>query len=66
MNEISLDTDTDAVTQAAQRLLRAASGRVPCPPVRDLIGSDDVRAAYAVQELLTARRLEAGGRIMRP
>lgn len=31
MNEISLDTDTDAVTQAAQRLLRAAAGRVPCP-----------------------------------
>ncbi|MGW4390905.1 2-keto-4-pentenoate hydratase [Streptomyces sp. NPDC004685] len=65
MNEISLDTDagTDAVTQAGLRLLRAAAGHVPCPPVRDLIGSDDVKAAYAVQELLTARRLEAGGRI---
>ncbi|WP_031033779.1 2-keto-4-pentenoate hydratase [Streptomyces sp. NRRL F-5650] len=53
----------DAVARAADRLLRAAADRVPCPPVRDLIGSDDVKAAYAVQELLTARRLEAGGRV---
>lgn len=53
----------DAVAQAARRLLRAAADHVPCPPVRDLIGSDDVKAAYAVQELLTAHRLEAGGRV---
>lgn len=66
MNEISPgDTSlgNDAVSQAAQRLLRAAADHVPCPPVRDLIGSDDVKAAYAVQELLTAHRLEAGGRV---
>ncbi|MHC5257463.1 2-keto-4-pentenoate hydratase [Streptomyces sp. UC4497] len=65
MNETSPGTDLgdDAVSQAAQRLLRAAADHVPCPPVRDLIGSDDVKAAYAVQELLTAHRLEAGGRV---
>ncbi|MCX5529300.1 fumarylacetoacetate hydrolase family protein [Streptomyces sp. NBC_00006] len=66
MNEISPgDTSpgNDAVAQAARRLLRAAADHVPCPPVRDLIGSDDVKAAYAVQELLTAHRLEAGGRV---
>ncbi|MFF3494454.1 2-keto-4-pentenoate hydratase [Streptomyces sp. NPDC002795] len=57
------DTPGDgAVARAAQRLLRAAADHVPCPPVRDLIGSDDVKAAYAVQELLTAHRLETGGR----
>ncbi|WP_420036874.1 2-keto-4-pentenoate hydratase [Streptomyces sp. cg28] len=61
MNEIS--PGDDAVAQAAQRLLQAAADRVPCAPVRDLIGRDDVRAAYAVQELLTARRLEAGARV---
>ncbi|MFE5598170.1 2-keto-4-pentenoate hydratase [Streptomyces coelicoflavus] len=61
MNEIALGSDP--VAQAAHRLVRAAADRVPCPPVRDLIGSDDVKAAYAVQERLTARRLEAGGRI---
>ncbi|MFB8000024.1 2-keto-4-pentenoate hydratase [Streptomyces sp. NPDC056002] len=53
----------DAVAQAALRLLKAVADHVPCAPVRDLIGSDDVKAAYAVQELLTARRLEAGGRV---
>ncbi|MHB9757110.1 2-keto-4-pentenoate hydratase [Streptomyces sp. BYX5S] len=53
----------DAVAQAAGRLLRAAADRVPCAPVRDLIGSDDVKAAYAVQELITAHHLEAGGRV---
>ncbi|MYW01025.1 fumarylacetoacetate hydrolase family protein [Streptomyces sp. SID3343] len=61
MNKIS--PRGEAVAQAAQRLLRAATDRVPCSPVRDLIGSDDVEAAYAVQKLLTARRLEAGGRV---
>lgn len=61
MNEIS--PGGGAVAQAAERLLRADADRVPCAPVRDLIGSDDVTAAYAVQELLTARRVAAGGRI---
>ncbi|WP_306316985.1 MULTISPECIES: 2-keto-4-pentenoate hydratase [unclassified Streptomyces] len=61
MNETS--PGDEAVAQAARRLQRAAADHVPCPPVRDLIGSDDVKAAYAVQELLTARRLEAGGRV---
>ncbi|MFF2502521.1 2-keto-4-pentenoate hydratase [Streptomyces sp. NPDC058067] len=65
MNEISPGNDpgNDAVAQAAQRLLSASAHRIPCPPVRDLIGSDDVKAAYAVQELLTAHRLEAGGQV---
>ncbi|GGZ11662.1 2-keto-4-pentenoate hydratase [Streptomyces nitrosporeus] len=53
----------DAVARAARRLLRAAADRVPCAPVRDLIGSDDVKAAYAVQERLCAHRLDAGGRV---
>ncbi|MBU2666965.1 fumarylacetoacetate hydrolase family protein [Actinoplanes bogorensis] len=34
---------------AAQRLLDAARTGTPCPPVRDLIGADDIDAAYAVQ-----------------
>jgi 2-keto-4-pentenoate hydratase len=53
-------TATDAVVAAAERLLEAARSRVPCVPVRDLIGSNDVAAAYAVQERLTAARLAAG------
>ncbi|MFE7746434.1 2-keto-4-pentenoate hydratase [Nocardia sp. NPDC057455] len=55
----------DTATIAAAGLLGAAarSGN-PCAPVRDLIGSGDVAAAYAVQELLTAERLAAGAEIV--
>ncbi|MFF7941111.1 2-keto-4-pentenoate hydratase [Nocardia gamkensis] len=55
----------DTATIAAADLLGAAvrSG-TPCAPVRDLIGSDDVAAAYAVQELLTAERVAAGAEIV--
>ncbi|WP_425826924.1 2-keto-4-pentenoate hydratase [Streptomyces fractus] len=70
MNEISPDNGPGrrpgpggAVSQAARRLLRAAADHTPCAPVRDLIGSDDVKAAYAVQALLTADRIEAGGHV---
>jgi 2-keto-4-pentenoate hydratase len=52
---------TTAVREAADMLMAAGTTGIPCPPVRDLIGSDDVTAAYAVQELLTSRRLDAGG-----
>ncbi|MFF8929302.1 2-keto-4-pentenoate hydratase [Streptomyces longwoodensis] len=61
MNEFS--SGDDAVTRAADRLLRVAADRVPCPPVRAVIGTDDVKAAHAVQELPAPRRLAAGGRV---
>jgi 2-keto-4-pentenoate hydratase len=48
------------VDLAADRLLRAAANGHTCAPVRDLIGTDDVLAAYAVQELVTAARTAAG------
>ena len=46
-------------------ILRAAAGSgVPCPPVRDLIGSaDDVETAYAVQERNTTADVAAGRRV---
>ncbi len=37
---------------------------MPCPPVRDLIGADNVDAAYAVQQQLTRARIEAGARVV--
>lgn len=52
------------VDQAADRLRGAARTGVPCPPVRDLIGSADVELAYAVQRSLTEGRLAAGGRVV--
>ena len=50
-----------SIDRAAARLGHAARTRVACDPVRDLIGSNDVRAAYAVQARLTAERQAAGG-----
>jgi 2-keto-4-pentenoate hydratase len=52
----------DVEEEAAERLARAAATGVPCPPVRDLIGSDDVPRAYRVQERLVAGWLKAGAR----
>jgi 2-keto-4-pentenoate hydratase len=49
---------------AADRLERAARTGTPCPPVRDLIGTDDVELAYAVQRRLAERRLAQGARIV--
>lgn len=52
------------VGMAAERLLQAAASRVPCAPVRDLSGSDDVATAYAVQQVLTAQRIASGSRVV--
>jgi len=63
MTDSTLASDT-AVGAAAARLLEAARTGVPCPPVRDLIGRDDLQAAYAVQERLTAARLAEGATVV--
>jgi 2-keto-4-pentenoate hydratase len=53
-----------AVAEAAERLEVAARTGVPCRPVRDLIGTDDVELAYAVQQRLNQRRLAEGARVV--
>jgi 2-keto-4-pentenoate hydratase len=50
----------DAVAAAVDRLSEAQATRVPCAPVRDLIGTDDLDAAYAVQQGLVQARLTGG------
>lgn len=45
---------------AAGRLIEASATRKACRPVRDLIGRDDVGAAYAVQRLVNERRRKEG------
>jgi 2-keto-4-pentenoate hydratase len=59
-DEVTVDV-TAAVTQAADRLARAAETRVGCEPVRDLI--TDIDAAYAVQQLSVSRQLALGRRV---
>jgi 2-keto-4-pentenoate hydratase len=58
------DARARAYDAAVERLLSAAETGVPGAPVRDLIGRDDVRAAYAVQERITAARVAAGARVV--
>jgi 2-keto-4-pentenoate hydratase len=57
-------TSEDAVSAAVARLARAQQTREPCAPVRDLIGTDDLDAAYAVQQGLVRARLEGGARVV--
>lgn len=52
------------VTAAVERLAGAALTGLPCAPVRDLIGTDDVALAYAVQQRLAAHRVAAGARVV--
>lgn len=54
----------DVVDAASARLLRAIAAHVPCEPVRDLIGTDDIEIAYAVQARLIADRINSGARIV--
>ncbi|WP_300404896.1 fumarylacetoacetate hydrolase family protein [Nocardioides sp.] len=54
----------DAIRAAVDRLAEAQRTRVPCAAVRDLIGTDDLPAAYAVQQGLVQGRLAAGATVV--
>lgn len=54
----------DLAALAAARLAEAEASGVPCTPVRDLIGAEDINAAYMVQERLTAARLAGGATVV--
>lgn len=57
-------SNQDAVDAAVGRLSQALATRVPCAPVRDLIGTDDLAAAYAVQQGLVQARLAGGATVV--
>lgn len=63
-SEITTELDPRAVDSASVRLREAQRRGAPCPPVRDLIGSNDLVAAYAVQRRLAAERRVAGATIV--
>ncbi|MEE9415703.1 MAG: fumarylacetoacetate hydrolase family protein [Acidimicrobiales bacterium] len=52
------------VAQAAELLYAAHSSGTPCPPVKDLLESGGVEAAYQAQELNTERWLAQGRRLV--
>lgn len=56
----STKADPAAIAAATERLAQALETRVPCAAVRDLIGTDDLPAAYAVQQGLVQKRLAGG------
>jgi 2-keto-4-pentenoate hydratase len=52
---------TVAATRAAvERLTAANLSGVPCSPVRDILGSDDLSVAYEVQQEMVAARISGG------
>lgn len=53
-------TSQDSISAAVARLAHAQETGVPCAPVRDLIGTDDLDAAYAVQQGLVQGRIARG------
>ncbi|MCW2785602.1 MAG: 2-keto-4-pentenoate hydratase [Marmoricola sp.] len=57
---MSTVTSQDAISAAVDRLATALATRVPCAAVRDLIGTDDLPAAYAVQQGLVQARIAGG------
>ena len=54
----------DAPATALGRLAGARAARRPCAPVRDLLPSGDIGAAYAVQSAWVAARLAAGDTVV--
>ncbi|MEU8632540.1 fumarylacetoacetate hydrolase family protein [Amycolatopsis sp. NPDC048633] len=52
------------IEAAVERLARAEHDRVPVVPVRDVLGEDDIDAAYEVQRRIVARKIANGRRVV--
>jgi 2-keto-4-pentenoate hydratase len=59
-----MSSTTATTLAAADRLEQAQRTRRPTPPVRDLLGSTDIAAAYAVQDELNLRRRARGAQVV--
>lgn len=57
-------SDPSAIADVAARLIEATRTRRPIAPIKDSLAAGDVRAAYAVQEQITAHGVAAGRRIV--
>ena len=53
-----------SIETAAQRLRTAENTKEACTPIRELIGIDDIGAAYAVQQINTNFRKETGAKVI--
>ena len=52
------------IAAAGARLAAARALRTPCAPIRDLLGPDDLDAAYLVQSAWVADRIAHGARVV--
>ncbi|WP_254854142.1 2-keto-4-pentenoate hydratase [Nocardia donostiensis] len=64
MSGTALTVGAAAIETAAARLRNATATGVPVAPVRDLIGRDNICAAYAVQRLVSEARRAAGTQLI--
>ncbi len=55
---------TDTIQQLAKQLREAYSTRTACAPLRDVIGVEDLKTAYAIQELNNNLLIEKGARVV--
>ena len=58
------ETTAPSVAEAADRLIGAYLSHIPVAPVRDLIGSTNINAAYEVQQRIIAARVAGGAAIV--
>lgn len=52
------------IIQAAKQLRQASESGQTCAPIRELIGMEDIEAAYAIQKINNQLRIDAGARII--
>lgn len=64
MTFMNMPALSEPAERAFRQLRTAALSGVPCPPVRDLIGAEDLDAAYGVQQALVAARVADGTRVV--
>ena len=58
---IMMDESTHKIQKAVDQLWEAREKGIPCSPVRELIGENDIDLAYEVQELFNQRVFEEKG-----
>jgi 2-keto-4-pentenoate hydratase len=56
--------NTNKIKEIANRLNKASLTGEYCAPIREVIGVEDIEAAYAVQDINTERRVKSGARIV--
>lgn len=60
----ALDTAQSVIDAAARRLQQAEAAHLPCAPVADLLGPDDISLAYQVQQQVMGAKIAAGARLV--